>query len=125
MSRTPSKFWTDALRRVPQCGQSKKFLYVAELCDGRVKVGLSGNPRYRLLKLSQRLSPIRLVRIDYAEIRAKASGRWWSDAELNLIRRAQRIGCPHKTSREYFTGIRFEEAADLMRKCADNRRASA
>lgn len=95
-------------------GYEHGCLYVAELANGLVKVGMSGNPRTRLVKLDdavRRDFDCELLRVYIGpEI---ASRRKLILAELALIRRMKAEGQAVPRRIEFFSGVGFERAQAL------------
>jgi hypothetical protein len=105
-------YWRD-LGHIPRCATRPpyQFLYVVCFSDGVVKAGRSATPRGRILAhiIAARKRGVRATDIHVEDGRD----------ENELLRRLRRIACSH-TGREWFTGIRFSDAKQLVRQVARN-----
>lgn len=93
--------------------EQRHFLYAVELIDGTVKIGVTWNPSARVYSFCLK-TKLRPVRAAAARI-GKGLGR--AECERWALRRAAQIGAEH-SGRERFTGLRFGEAANLIRQAS-------
>jgi len=91
-------------------------LYVAELSDGRVKVGMTGMPKKRLTALLGSVAPLEMTRFFITD--GLPCWRSHRAAEQHLIRRMRMMGrwTPGVGS-EFFHGVPFRTAL-LEAECA-------
>lgn len=98
-----------------------QYLYACEFSDGLVKVGRTDNPQVRFGTLmwdkSRRGSS--LVGVFCVEV---ATGSLVS-AEAELVARMRRITPAHDGRREWFSGVAFRDAMQLVADIADERSA--
>lgn len=89
-------------------------LYVAELSDGRIKVGRTRTPRNRLIALASTSHPESIARFFISDrVPVDALG----PAERHLIRRMGTMGAAEPRRPEWFRGVPFHTAL-LEAECA-------
>lgn len=93
--------------------EQRHFLYAVELMDGTVKIGVTWNPAARVCSFCRK-AKVRPVRAVAARIHEGLSR---SKCERWALGRAAQIGAEH-SGRERFTGLRFGEAANLIRQAS-------
>lgn len=89
-------------------------VYAAELGNGLVKVGFSANPRTRMTSLSKYARRVFGVSLQRFHVGANLPKRVAARAETNTLRRLNRIATPLAGTKEYFAGLRFGDAVNLV-----------
>lgn len=95
----------------PQHGNSSR-LYAVEFRDGCVKVGFTQNPVIRMQKL-QATRRCKLVRWTFTGLLELRLGQ---RLEKQVLNRAARISATERGTNEFFSGLKFGEATNLLRQ---------
>lgn len=93
----------------PRAGQMPHFLYAVEFIGGVVKVGVTWNPRSRVIALQLRNGRVQRAACVALPVRCHRHLQ-----ERRLIDRVAAIAAPVAGRREFFTGVSFDAVAGLL-----------
>jgi len=89
-------------------------VYVAEISNGIVKIGFSRNPRVRLQSLEYEVRKKLGASLSRFYVSKSVPVFSATHAENKTLKAAREVGDQVPRTLEYFTGIRFESAVDIV-----------
>lgn len=89
-------------------------VYAAELSGGVLKVGATGNARYRLMSLQSDVKRTHGLELHRFHVVPTATARAAYEIETALVNCLWHYAAPLPGHREFFTGITFDRACELF-----------